>query len=75
MMAGTTEPGPSEDLWAQVATIQLGGAHAVAEFPCGGRGRLRNGVNAGTVRGYGGVGLNLDGPVEGSAPNCEVPDA
>ena len=52
-----------------------GGPHAVAEFPCGGRGRLRNGVNAGTVRGYGGVGLNLDGPAEGSAPNCEVPDA
>ena len=25
MMAGTTEPGPSEDLWAQVATTQLGG--------------------------------------------------
>ena len=30
MMCGTTQPGRSEDLWAQVAATQPWGPHAVA---------------------------------------------
>ena len=31
MMAGTTQPGRSEDLWAQVAMVQPTSPHTVAE--------------------------------------------
>ena len=76
MRTGTTQPGRSEDLWAQVAmTSPGGGPHTEADFLCGGAWSSTGRVNAGHVRGHGGAGLNLDGPAEGSVLNCKVPAA
>ena len=74
MKGGTTQPTQSEDLWAQAAVGHPRPAHSggLAE-----RWSMQpeDGVNAGSARGNGWVGLNLGGHAEGSAPNCQVPVA
>ena len=73
-MAGTTQPGQSEDLWAQVAMVQPTFPHTVADDQSVVV-SSKGGVNAVSDRGHGGVSLNLDAAAEGSVPNCGVPDA
>ena len=75
MRTGTTQPGRSEDLWAQVAMTSPGGAAHRGGFPLRRAWSSTGRVNAGHVRGHGGAGLNLDGPAEGSVLNCKVPAA
>ena len=74
MRPGTTQPERSEGLWAQVAVAQPRG-RTQWRIPLRRARPSKDGVNAGRVRGYGGISLNLDGPAEGSVPNCEVPAA
>ena len=52
-----------------------GGAADRGGFPLRRAWSSTGGVNAGSVRGHGGAGLNRDGPAEGSALNCKVPAA
>ena len=70
MMAGTTQLGRSEDLWAQVAMVQPTSPHTVAEDQSVGgivEGRSKRSIRPG----HGWVGLNLGGPAEGAVPNCK----
>ena len=74
MTCGTTEPGRSEDLWAQVTAAQPG-VRTQWRVPQRRARASKDGDNAGSDRGHGGVSLNLGGPAESSVPNCKVPDA
>ena len=57
-MSGTTQPGRSEDLWAQVAMTRAGRPHTGAAFSLRQSWSSKGGVNAGAERGHGGISLN-----------------
>ena len=55
MRSGTTEPGRSEDLWAQVAATQAGGRTQRRNSPAAGGvvdGRSQRGTRAGAWQGW-----------------------